>query len=182
MELGETLYVTERREWRGWLKEHHNSKREIWLVFYKQGTGKPRLSYNDSVEEALCFGWIDSTVKRVDEESNAQRFTPRRENSPLSPMNKERARRLIASGEMTQAGRATIKDNLDEPLHIADDILEALKRDEAAWKSFQGFSETYKKIRIGWIEGARSRPQVFQTRLQYFLKMTAQDKQFGMVR
>lgn len=131
MELGETLYVTDREAWREWLAEHHASEKEIWLIYYKQQAGKPRIPYNDAVEEALCFGWIDSTVKKIDEERNAQRFTPRRENSPASEMNKERVRRLIKAGKMTQAGLAKIKDDLEAPLVIAGDILEALKQDES---------------------------------------------------
>jgi uncharacterized protein YdeI (YjbR/CyaY-like superfamily) len=68
MKLGKTLYVTERNAWRDWLADNHDKEDEIWLVFYKKGTGKPRLPYDDAVEEALCFGWIDSIVKRIDQE------------------------------------------------------------------------------------------------------------------
>ena len=97
MELGETLYVTTRTEWRSWLQEHHTTEREIWLVYYKKHTAKPRIPYNDAVEEALCYGWIDSTVKKLDDDRFAQRFTPRKHgsNSKLSEMNKERIRQLI---------------------------------------------------------------------------------------
>jgi len=76
MEISESLYIINRTNWRVWLKKNHNKKNEIWLIFYKKHTGKPRLPYEDAVEEALCFGWIDSTVKRIDENKYAQRFTP----------------------------------------------------------------------------------------------------------
>jgi len=181
MKLGKTLYITDRNAWREWLIKHHAKESEIWLVYYKQKTGKPRLPYNDAVEEALCFGWIDSTVKKLDEESNAQRFTPRRPNSPLSEMNKERIRRLIKTGKMTPAGLLAAGDVSTEKFSIPSDILKALKADKRIWDNFQNFPESYKRIRVGWIEGARKRPEEFDKRLNYFLRMTAKNKRYGMV-
>ena len=90
MEIGTTLYVTKRADWRTWLSKHHNTARDIWLIFYKKSSGKPRISYDDAVLEALAYGWIDSIVKRVDEDSFVQRFSPRKPTSVLSQMNKER--------------------------------------------------------------------------------------------
>jgi uncharacterized protein YdeI (YjbR/CyaY-like superfamily) len=182
MKLGKTLYVTERNVWRDWLAYNHDKEDEIWLVFYKKGTGKPRLPYNDAVEEALCFGWIDSIVKRIDQESNAQRFTPRRPDSQLSEMNKERIRRLIKAGKMTPAGLRAVEGLLTEDFIIPNDILNALKADSQTWSNFQEFPESYKRIRIGWIDAARKRPQEFNKRLDYFVKMTARNKKYGMVR
>ena len=194
MNITKTLYVTTRAEWRAWLKKHHASEKEVWLVYYKKDSGKARIPYNDAVEEALCFGWIDSIVKKLDADSFAQRFTPRRPGSQLSPMNKERIRRLIPQKKMTAAGLAAVKDALGaalvetrlgtkvEPrLVIAPDILQALQADAQTWRNFQKFPASYQRIRIAWIEGARKRPEVFQQRLRYFLKMTAQNKRFGMV-
>ncbi len=186
MELGETLYVTTRTEWRSWLKEHHTTEKEIWLVFYKKHTSKPRIPYNDAVEEALCYGWIDSTVKKIDDESFAQRFTPRKLGSKLSEMNKERIRQLVKQNKMTAAGLAAVKHLLDDPskteaLVIAPDILETLKQDKTTWEHFQKFPDSYKRIRIGWIEMARTRPPIFEQRLRYFLTMTGKNKRFGMV-
>ena len=143
--------------------------------------GKPSLPYNDAVEEALCFGWIDSTVKKIDAERNAQRYTPRRPNSPFSEMNKERVRRLIAAGLMTPAGLAAAGDLSTEKFTIAEDILQALKADAQAWQNFRAFPESYQRIRVGWIEGARKRPADFEKRLRYFIKMTAANKKYGMV-
>ena len=194
MNITKTLYVTTRAEWRAWLKKHHASEKEVWLVYYKKDSGKARIPYNDAVEEALCLGWIDSIVKKLDADSFAQRFTPRRPGSQLSPMNKERIRRLIPQKKMTAAGLAAVKDALGaalvetrlgtkvEPrLVIAPDILQALQADAQTWRNFQKFPASYQRIRIAWIEGARKRPEVFQQRLRYFLKMTAQNKRFGMV-
>src|SRR2546430_8183879 len=112
MEIGTTLYVKGRREWRAWLARHHQTASEIWLIYYKKHTGKPRIPYDDAVEEALCYGWIDSIVMRVDEERTAQRFSPRRPKSFLSETNKERARRLIKAKKMTRFGLTKIQAQL----------------------------------------------------------------------
>jgi uncharacterized protein YdeI (YjbR/CyaY-like superfamily) len=175
------LHVTNRRQWRAWLGKHHAMDREVWLVYYKKHTNRPRIPYNDAVEEALCFGWIDSTARRIDEQRTAQRFTPRRPGSALSQMNRERVRRLIGEGKMTPAGIAAIKHRLNERFTIAPDILDALKRNEEAWKHFQRFPRPYQRIRIAFVEGARKRPEMFKRRLNYLLRMSAQNKKFGMV-
>ena len=179
--IGETLDVTDAAAWRAWLQEHHASKDEVWLVFHSKASGRPSISYNDAVEEALCFGWIDSVNKKLDADRRVQRFTPRRPGSPVSEMNKVRAHRLIEAGRMTTAGLSKIQAYLDEPLVLAEDILEALRADPVAWRNFQDFPESYKRIRTGWIEAARPRPQTFRQRLDYFVRMTAKGKRFGMV-
>src|SRR2546422_9455122 len=105
---GPRLEVATRRAWRAWLHAHHRTAKEIWLVYYRKASGRPRIAYNDAVEEALCFGWIDSNQKGIDDERFAQRFTPRRRVGGLSEMNKHRVRRLVAEGRMTPAGMAVI--------------------------------------------------------------------------
>lgn len=154
-------------------------------MFYKKNSGKPRIPYNDAVEEALCFGWIDSIVKPIDGAKYAQRFTPRKAGSNLSAMNEERIRRLIKQRKMTSAGLAAIQHAFapasKNGLIIPTDILKPLKQDKTTWKNFQKFPASYKRIRIGWIAAARHRPEIFRQRLEYFLKMTAQNKKFGMV-
>ena len=107
MEIRKTLYVPTREEWRAWLTKHHESESEVWLIYYKQQSGRPRIPYDDAVEEALCFGWIDSIVKRLDDEKFAQKFTPRRDRSRWSALNEQRVRKLIKNGRMTEAGMAT---------------------------------------------------------------------------
>ena len=102
MKVGKTLYVKNRREWRAWLAAHHRTAPEIWLIYYKKDTGKPRIPYNHAVEEALCHGWIDSITKPVDGSRWAQRFSPRRSTSRLSDMTRERVRRLIKAKRMTK--------------------------------------------------------------------------------
>ncbi len=181
MDIGKTFYPTTRKQWRTWLEKHHASEREIWLVSYLKATGKPSLSYNEAVEEALCFGWIDSTRKTFTEDSRAQRFSPRRKGAPWSEMNKERVRRLHAQGLMTDAGMEAGVDFLDEEFDVPADILAEIKADREAWEHFETFPESYVRIRIGWIDGVRDRPEEYEKRLRYFLKMTKQGKRFGMV-
>jgi uncharacterized protein YdeI (YjbR/CyaY-like superfamily) len=186
MELGKTIYVINRKQWRSWLVKNHKKEKEIWLIYYRKSSGKERIPYNDAVEEALCYGWIDGIVKGMDEETFAQRFTPRRSDSTLSQMNKERIYRLIEQKKMTPKGLTAVKHVFDDSSKnpkciIKNDILRLLKEEKTAWKNFQKFPESYKRIRIGWIEGARTRPELFKKRLEYFLKMTAKNKKYGMV-
>jgi uncharacterized protein YdeI (YjbR/CyaY-like superfamily) len=188
MNIGTTLYVTNRKTWRSWLSKNYASAPDIWLIYYKKESGKPRIPYNDAVEEALCYGWIDSIVKSVDHECFAQRFSPRKPKSVLSDMNKERIRRLIAGRKITRAGLAAIghhlnsKQLLPSRFAVPSDILLAIKMNPEAWKHFKRFPLSYKRIRIGWIDASRNRPEFFKKRLRYFIGMCAKNKQFGMVR
>lgn len=177
------LTVTERAKWRAWLEKHHDTETEVWLVYFRTGSGKPRISYDDSVEEALCFGWIDSIQKGIDEERFAQRFTPRKRIGGLSEINKQRVRRLAREGKMTPAGMAVIGDALEEePLTLSADVERALKKDPEAWKNLQAFPESYRRVRIAWIESARPRPEEFAKRLRHFVRMTSKNKRFGWVK
>ena len=182
MEIGETLRLGHREQWRAWLEANHATAAEIWLVFARKASGEPGIPYTDAVDEALCFGWIDSIVKPLDGGRRAQRFTPRRPKSRLSELNKVRVRRLVAEGRMTPAGLAVAGDILDEPFVVPDDILAALRADPETWRNFEAFPETYQRIRVGWIDASRRRPEVFQQRLEYLVRMTKQNKRFGMVR
>ena len=189
MTLGKTLYVKNRKGWRAWLKKHHKTAPEIWLLYYKKGSGKPRISYDEAVLEALAFGWIDSTAKKIDEERFAQRFSPRRKTSQLSQMNKERVRELIAQKKMTKAGLAAIahvydpKTDKKEKFTMPPGILKALKADKDAWKNFQKMPGSYKRIRVAYIESRkRHGVAIYQTALKYFVKMTAQNKRIGFVK
>lgn len=112
MNIGKTFYAKNRKEWRNWLSKNHDKEKEIWLIYYKKTTDKPTISYNDAVEEALCFGWIDSIEKGIDEESFAGRFSPRKEKSNLSESNKIRIKKLIKEGKMTKGGFIKIKDKM----------------------------------------------------------------------
>ncbi|TMC70403.1 MAG: hypothetical protein E6J13_09250 [Chloroflexi bacterium] len=175
MKVGETLDVSTRAPWRAWLKRNHGRKTEIWLVLHAKASGRSSLAYNDAVDEALCFGWIDSIVKKVGTHSRAQRFTPRRKGS--------RARRLVRERRMTPAGRAALGSSLRrEKLVVAADVQRALRAEPGTWSRFERLPTAYRRIRLGFIEGARGRPAIFAARLRYFVRMTAQGKRYGMVR
>lgn len=179
MEITQTLSVTDRDEWRQWLLEHHATEKEIWLLAHTSQSGRSRIPYLHAVEEALCFGWIDGIAKKLDAERTAQRFTPRRPRSHWTELNKERARRLIASGQMTAAGLAVLPDLAPEAFSVPVDILAALQADPKVWANYQQFPDLYKRIRIGFIEEVRKQPAVFQQRLAHFLKKTRENKMFG---
>lgn len=174
------LDVPKRSEWRAWLRRNYKASREIWLVFHKKHTGRQRIAYNDAVEEALAFGWIDSTAKKVDEDRYAQRFTPRRPGSSYSPSNVARLRAMAAKGRIVPEVLVKVRPLLvEKPPVVPPDILAALKADRETWKHFRAFSDSYKRIRIGYIDGARGRPEEFAKRLRHFLAMTKQNRIIG---
>lgn len=179
MEITETLCISNRSQWRAWLEKHHTEKTEIWLVYPRKSSGKLRIPYTEAVEEALCFGWIDGIEKKFDDQSSAQRFTPRKRNSNWSELNKARARRLIQTEQMAEAGLSALGSVLETPLEIPSDIAKILRADAQTQINFELFSDEYRRIRIGYIEEMRKRPEEFQKRLNYFLRMTKQNKKFG---
>lgn len=181
MKVGKTVYAKNRKEWRAWLAKHHKTAPEIWLIYYKKESGKPRVPYNHAVEEALCYGWIDSILKPIDKQKYAQRYSPRRKTSKLSDMNRERVRRLIKSGRMTTAGLAAIAHTDAKAPRLDATVLAKLKEDPETWRNFQRFPASYKRIRVGWIAAGKHRPEIFKQRLDYLMKMTKQNKRFGMV-
>ncbi len=186
MEITKTLYVTNRKDWRTWLAENYDKEKEIWVIYYKKASGKPRIPYNDAVEEALCYGWIDSTIKKIDEERFAQRFSPRNKRSILSEMNRQRLRKLISEKKMTKAGLDAVSHAFnpeEEKFLIPEDILENIKADKQAWENFQNLPESYKRIRIAYIEHSRKRGEKeFKKRLDNFIKLTSKNKKFGYVK
>ncbi|MCQ3938405.1 MAG: hypothetical protein DPW18_15355 [Chloroflexi bacterium] len=179
MNITQTLYVTDRKDWRAWLKKHYKSETEIWLVYPKKATGKPRIEYNDAVEEALCFGWIDSIIKKLDEDHTVQRFSPRKPKAKYSQANIERLRTLVAQKKVIKEVADSLGDVLSQEFVIPPDILSAIRANQKAWKNFQAFSDAYKRIRIAFIDAARKRPEEFQKRLRYFIEMTEKNKLIG---
>lgn len=174
------LDVAKRAEWRAWLRRNHKTAREVWLVYHKKHTGEPRLSYNDAVEEALAFGWIDSTARKIDADRYAQRFTPRRPGSPYSEANLARLRAMAARGRIFPEVLEKVRPLLvEKPVVIPLDIRAALAADGETWKNFRAFTDSYKRIRIGYIEGARDRPQEFAKRLKNLARMTKANKLIG---
>ena len=164
--MRKTLYPTDREEWRAWLEKHHQSETEIWLVYYKKQSGRPRIPYDHAVEEALCFGWIDSIVKRIDDERFAQKFTPRRSGSRWSALNRQRLHRLIREGRMTKAGlalvdRATLGEETGaerrgEASEIPPAVERALRASAKVWRNFQKLTPARRRAYMRLIMDART--------------------------
>ena len=186
-EITEIFHPHTRPDWRNWLQTHHQTKTEVWLQRFRKATGKPSISYDDLVEECLCFGWIDGVIKKLDEESNVQRITPRRKkNTSLSELNRQRVWKMQKLGLMTPAGIAPIEDQIgspDDPFDIPGWVLEQLQADPVVWENFKAFSHFYQRLKIGWIADIQgdSRREEAQKRLDYLIKMTAQGKMYGTI-
>lgn len=172
----ETFYTADRAEWRAWLAEHFESKSEIWFVFPSKSSGEPALSYNDAVEEALCFGWIDSTTGHIDENHGIRRFTPRKDHGYYSRPNIERLIWLDQQGLIHPKVRPGVAPFIEADYFFPEDILAAIRADAAAWEHYGSFSEPYKRIRVAYIDAARARPAEFEKRLRSFLAKTRQGK------
>src|SRR5688500_4686578 len=161
----EEFHPLERGEWRGWLEANHGSTPGVWLVYFKKHTAKPSVSYEDAVSEALCFGWVDSLQRRLDDDRTKLMFTPRKPGSVWSKPNKFRVDGMIAEGLMTDAGLAKIdaakKDGswnaLDEvdKLVVPDDLVGALSKNEAAAENFRTFSPSATKAILYWLGTAK---------------------------
>lgn len=169
-------YFSTRTEWRQWLQENFDKEAKVWFVFPLKASGEKVISYNDAVEEALCFGWIDSTVKSWDETHKIQKFSPRNPKSSYSQANKERLRWLTDNGLIHPALADGVSRILSEPFVFPEDILGSIREDEDAWRYYQQFSDSYKRIRIAYIEEARKRPDEFKKRLNNFIEKTKNGK------
>lgn len=176
MKYEELFYTADRAEWREWLAAHFETKTEVWFVFPSKDSGEAALSYNDAVEEALCFGWIDSTTGHIDENHGVRRFTPRKNFSYYSRPNIERLIWLDRHGMIHPKVRPSVAAVIEAPYVFPEDILAAIRSDATAWKNYQQFSEPYKRIRIAYIDAARKRPEEFAKRLNSFLRKTAENK------
>ncbi|NOR16444.1 hypothetical protein GQ543_01870 [candidate division WOR-3 bacterium] len=190
MKISKKLYVTNRDDWRAWLEKNHATKKEVWLVYYKKHTGKPRIPYDDAVEEALCYGWIDSTIKRLDNEKYAQKYTPRRAKSIWSRLNIERAKKMINQGKMTKTGLALFKEAgkkkgskakvIKKNYAVPADLKRALTRNKKALENFNNFALSYKKIYVFWIIDAKKK-ETREKRIKRVVKWAAQNKKSGMM-
>ncbi len=186
----ELLEARNRKEWRNWLEKNHAGTKEIWLVYYKKHTKKPTVAYKESVEEAICFGWIDGIKKRIDDERYTHRFTPRKANSKWSPINIDIAKRMIKSGMMTAAGQIAydnrkeyeedfLKIRSSDSDKLPPDLEELLKASEKAWNNFNNLSPSHKKQYILWINSAK-KTETKQRRLSKAIKLLEQNKKWGM--
>jgi uncharacterized protein YdeI (YjbR/CyaY-like superfamily) len=165
-----------REQWRAWLSEHFETESEVWFVFPTIRSGETGVSYNDAVEEALCFGWIDGQAGTLDETHQLRRFTPRRKGSGYSQPNIERLKWLDAHEMIHPSIKPSVKDLIQKPFEFPEDILEVLRADEAVWRNYQAFSEPYKRIRVAYIDAARKRPEEFQKRLSNLVQKTRENK------
>ncbi len=172
----EIFGTAKREEWREYLREHHATSEEIWFILPMAAAKEESITYNDAVEEALCFGWIDSTNRKLDDLHCIRRFTPRRKGSTYSRPNIERMIWLNERGMLLPEIREEVLPLLETPFEYPEDIMEALKEDPVVWKNYEGFSEPYKRIRISYIDAARKRPEEFKKRLLSFIDRTGKGK------
>lgn len=160
------LYFVTREEWRSWLSANHASSEGVWLVYYKKGSGKKRIPYEDAVEEALCFGWIDGKIKRINEDYFIQRFTPRRRGSRWSRYNIERVEKMLRAGMMEPAGLKAFREVLEKPELVYDnrkngepempeDLNQALSENSIALENFSKFPQSARRMYIEWLNTAR---------------------------
>jgi uncharacterized protein YdeI (YjbR/CyaY-like superfamily) len=178
-----TFHPKSKAEWRAWLSENHQSEQSIWLVYYRSSSNKPSLSWSNAVDEALCFGWIDSTKKTIDKESYMQYFSKRKPNSMWSRINKEKVAKLIEENLMTDAGFQSIviaKENgswnaLDdvEALIIPKDLKEALASNLEAMAFFNELSNSAKKLLLHWVTFAK-RPETRKKRIVELVESASQ--------
>jgi len=184
------LHMSNIAEWRAWLERNHDAEKEVWLVFYKRQSGKPNISYDDAVGEALCFGWIDSIIKRIDEDRFARKFTPRKTNSKWSELNKNRAERMTREGRMTELGLVRIneakkngewfakvlpKNEIEVPRFVS----EALAANQKASRNFDNLAKSYKQQYIGWVMSAE-KEDTKKKRLAEVVEHLEINKKLGM--
>jgi uncharacterized protein YdeI (YjbR/CyaY-like superfamily) len=183
--------LQEREQWRVWLENNHTTESEIWLVYYKQHTGKPCVAYDDSLEEALCFGWIDSKIQKIDDEKYARKFTPRRSRSKWSAHNKRLVAQLKQEGKMTKAGLATLKyegpvdDYGRTPERAAQDLVpplffeQALRRNRKACNYFNNLAPSYRRNYIRWLSAAKTN-ETRDKRVEEAIALLEENKKLGM--
>jgi len=174
-------------QWRQWLAEHHDSESEVWLVFHRLHTRVASIDYKDALDEALCFGWVDSLVKRLDDRRYARKFTPRRADSRWSAINRKRYAALKASGRLKPAGidRAPTDRTYDRlprykmPSKVAPYIETALKKHPAALRHFEALAPSHRRRYLGWIETAK-RDETKVRRLKEAIRLLTAGKELGL--
>lgn len=183
--------VRNRAEWRAWLAANHGKEAEVWLVYYKKKTGKTSVEYGASVEAALCYGWVDSIIKKLDDTKYVRKFTPRKESSKWSPSNKKRVEHLIREGLMTEHGLQKVKaakragnwDNLMQTpeltFEMPAEFADALSKNKRAQETFEKLAPTYQKQYLGWIEVAK-RPETREKRIKESIRLLAEGKKLGL--
>jgi len=189
----EELYVQNRDEWREWLSRNYDKKSEVWLVYFKKKSGRLSISYEDSVEEALCFGWVDSIIRKIDDEKFARKFTPRKSGSRWSMANKKRVEKMIREGKMTEAGLASVKEAKDsgewlkirasglhgKKLVIPSYFASALETNRKALGNFDKLADSYKRNFILWIDSAK-KEETRKKRIAEAIELLERNQKLGM--
>jgi uncharacterized protein YdeI (YjbR/CyaY-like superfamily) len=184
-------YFKNRIEWRRWLEKNSTSAEEIWMIIYKKHTKKPCVSYNEAVEEALCFGWIDGKIKRINDEYFIQRYTPRKSGSRWSKYNIERVKRMIDKGRMKPQGMVAYNEIFEKPdlvyenrssgdPVIPDDLLSALENNTTAYNNFVSFPPSARRLYIEWLNSAK-REETRPGRIVKIVLAAEQNKKPGMI-
>ncbi len=185
-----SLYLKTLQEWRSWLQSNYDKETEVWLIFFKKDSGEPSLDYESAVEEALCFGWVDSIIKKIDESKFARKFTPRKDSSKWSAINKKRIEKLMTSGRMTPAGLSKIKaaqqrgkwNQNDRPainFALSEDFIKALNQNRKAKEFFENLAPTYQKQFIGWINIAK-RQETKEKRIRASILLLEKGEKLGL--
>lgn len=191
MEIDKALLFSSSLQWRKWLEQNHDSQKDVWLIHYKKDSGERSVSYNDALEEALCFGWIDSIMKSIDDEKFILKYSPRKTKSVWSKLNKEKAEKLIKLGRMTDAGLIKIEEakkngfwdnaytNKDRD-EIPEDLNKALLQNKDAWNKFHNFANSYWNMYIGWVNSAKTK-ETRKRRIAEVIKRSSLNKKPGIV-
>jgi uncharacterized protein YdeI (YjbR/CyaY-like superfamily) len=182
MKLTTTFYAKNRTEWRKWLYKNGGAESEVWLIFYKKHTGEPCIDYEEAVEEALCAGWIDSIIQKLDENRYVRKFTPRKPNSKWSATNLKRVKKLVAEGRMKENPKSNIqnpkRENPKEKA-ISEDVIQAVKANKAAKNYFETLPPGYMKTCMRWIDDAK-RPETRVRRIAEFVELCSRSERIGM--
>ena len=178
-----TLYVEDRGKWRTWLEANSQQAAEVWLVYYKKDSGRPSVAYEDSVEEAICFGWIDGKIKNLDHARFARQFTPRKPKSQWSRINIERALRMIKEGKMTAAGSKVFDPRSQTPAlptKLPASLEEQFRKHETAWENFTRFPPSYQRMTIGWVASAKQETTQLR-RLQQLIAESSRNQRIRFI-
>ncbi|HVN57238.1 MAG TPA: YdeI/OmpD-associated family protein [Bacteroidales bacterium] len=185
------LYFQTGDEWRSWLLKNYSSSDGVWLIYYKKGSGRKRIPYDDALDEALCFGWIDGKIRRINEEYYEQWFTPRRKGSRWSELNIGRVKRLISLGKMDASGMKAYNEVVEKPElsykmdyagipDMPSDLFKRLKLNRKAMKNFNGFSPSAKKMYLRWLESAK-KPETREKRIMRIIQQSEKNIRPGML-
>jgi len=190
-ELANALFFKNRDKWRSWLEQHHTISNGVWLIHYKKSSDKKSLNHFDAVEEALCFGWIDSKLKKIDDERFILKYSPRKSKSVWSKINKDTAEKMISYGKMTQTGF----DKIEEAKHqgfwnvaytnlvkerLPSDLKKALLENKTAWNNFQRFANSYRNMYIGWVKNAKTK-ETRKKRISEVVKRSLINRKPGII-